>query len=158
MRLSHLLAISICGISTVACQVEEIDVPNEELFARSFIKEFGIADAQQDWNLATRVTANINPSAVAGAETISIYDRMPGSAGCQLAARFSATNTEFSFDFAKANLNRFVAVVFHWLFLDYNTGACVQNCYGHQCAVFREDLCHADFLSYNSLLHDCCTS
>ena len=108
MRLSHLLAISICGISTVACQVEEIDVPNEELFARSFIKEFGIADAQQDWNLATRVTANINPSAVAGAETISIYDRMPGSAGCQLAARFSATNTEFSFDFAKANTAAYV--------------------------------------------------
>ena len=64
----------------------------------------------------------------------------------------------FVFDFAKANLNRFVAVVFHCLFLDYNTGACFQNCYGHQCAVFREDLCHADFLSYNSLLHDCCTS
>lgn len=83
MRLSHLLAISLCGISTVACHVDEIEVPSEELFTRSFIKEFGISDPKQDWSLATRITANIDPAIVAGAETISIYDRMPGSADCQ---------------------------------------------------------------------------
>lgn len=48
MRLSHLLAISLCGISSVACHVDEIEVPNEELFTRSFIKEFGIADSDQE--------------------------------------------------------------------------------------------------------------
>lgn len=108
MRLSHLLAISLCGISNVACHVEEIEVPSEELFTRSFIKEFGISDPKQDWSFATRITANIDPVTVAGAETISIYDRMPGSADCQLAARVSASTREFSFDFAKANTAAYV--------------------------------------------------
>ncbi|MEZ3558390.1 MAG: hypothetical protein K1V86_02865 [Duncaniella sp.] len=108
MRLSHLLAISLCGISSVACHVDEIEVPSEELFTRSFIKEFGIADSDQDWTLATRVTMHINPSAMSGAETVSIYDRMPGTPGCQLAARFSASAETFAFDFAKSNSSAYV--------------------------------------------------
>ncbi|MDE6205115.1 MAG: hypothetical protein K2F66_03220, partial [Duncaniella sp.] len=108
MRLSHLLAISLCGISAVACHVDEIEVPSEELFTRSFIKEFGIADSDQDWTLATRVTMHINPSAMNGVETVSIYDRMPGTPGCQLAARFSASAETIAFDFAKNNTSAYV--------------------------------------------------
>lgn len=108
MRLSHLLAISLCGISVAACHLEELEVPSEELFTRSFIKEFGIADSSQDWNLATRITANIDLSGASNTETVSIYDRMPGTPGCQLAARVSAKTTEFTFDFAKANTIAYV--------------------------------------------------
>lgn len=108
MRLSHLLAISLCGISAVACHVDEIEVPSEELFTRSFIKEFGIADSDQDWTLATRVTTHIDPSAMSGVETLSIYDRMPGTPGCQLAARFSPSADAIAFDFAKSNTTAYV--------------------------------------------------
>lgn len=108
MRFTHFLAISLCGIANVACQMDEIEVPREELFTRAFIKEFGIPDPDQDWNVATRVTANVDPNLVRGAETISVYDCMPGGPDCQLAARFSASTTSFDFDFAKGNTSAYV--------------------------------------------------
>lgn len=85
-----------------ACEVEQLDVPREELQAREFIKQFGVPDSEQDWSLATRVTAVVDPSVVAGAETVCVYDRMPGSKDCQLAARYSASTDRFTFDFPKA--------------------------------------------------------
>lgn len=108
MRFTHFLAISLCGIANVACQMDEIEVPREELFTRAFIKEFGIPDPDQDWNVATRVTANVDPALVRGAETICVYDCMPGGPDCQLAARFSASTTSFDFDFAKGNTSAYV--------------------------------------------------
>lgn len=108
MRFTHFLAISLCGIANVACQMDEIEVPREELFTRAFIKEFGIPDPDQDWNVATRVTANVDPALVRGAETICVYDCMPGGPDCQLAARFSASTTSFDFDFAKGNTRAYI--------------------------------------------------
>lgn len=108
MNLKHFLPVALCAGVSVACQVEELKVPAEELYAREFIKEFGIVDSQQDWNLATHVTATTDSRSLNGASTIYIYDRMPGADGCQLAAKFSASTSTFSFDIAKANTRAYV--------------------------------------------------
>lgn len=98
-------------LAMASCQVDEIPVPADELYTREFIKQFGVSDPSQDWNLATSVTATVDPSTIPGASTIYIYDRMPGADGCQLAAQFSAKTGTLNFDFAKPNTRAYVQVI-----------------------------------------------
>lgn len=113
MKFSHFIAISLCGIMNVACQVDEVEVPSEERFTRAFIKEFGMPDPEQDWNLATRITAIVDPATVQGAETICIYSCMPGGDDCHLAARYSSASASFAFDFPRSATRAYVQAFDH---------------------------------------------
>ena len=108
MRLSHLLPYPYVAYHLSHAMSTKSRCQAKNCSRVRLSKNFGIADSDQDWTLATRVTMHINPSAMSGAETVSIYDRMPGTPGCQLAARFSASAETFAFDFAKSNSSAYV--------------------------------------------------
>lgn len=45
----------LCSIICLySCQLEEYEVPTDETYTRAFIKQFGVIDSNQDWNMATR--------------------------------------------------------------------------------------------------------
>lgn len=102
MKIVQILPAALCAVALGACH-DELPGPSlDEKYDRGFIKEFGVPDGNQDWNLATSVSAVINTSGpLAGAKAIYVYDRMAGAAGCQLAAVFSPSSAPFSFDFGR---------------------------------------------------------
>lgn len=93
------MATIIAGLGLAACQADRIDVPQSELYAREFIKQFGAVDPNQQWTLASRITANVDLSGLERADKVTVYNRMPGTEGCQMAAQFSASASSFEFDF-----------------------------------------------------------
>lgn len=44
----------------VSCTLESYETPVEETYTREFIKEFGLIDSNQDWNMATRQSVTVN--------------------------------------------------------------------------------------------------
>ncbi|MDE5689416.1 MAG: hypothetical protein K2I38_01795, partial [Duncaniella sp.] len=60
MRLSNLLVgASIAGALLTACTTDEITIPKSELYAREFIKKFGVIDPNRDLNSATHAGINV---------------------------------------------------------------------------------------------------
>ena len=60
MRLSNLLVgASIAGALLTACTTDEITIPKSELYAREFIKKFGVIDPDRDLNSATHSGINV---------------------------------------------------------------------------------------------------
>lgn len=54
MRLSNfLVGVSLAGALLTACTTDEITIPKSELYAREFIKKFGVIDPDRDFNAAT---------------------------------------------------------------------------------------------------------
>lgn len=54
MRLSNLLVgATLAGAILTACTTDEITIPKSELYAREFIKKFGVIDPDRDFNAAT---------------------------------------------------------------------------------------------------------
>lgn len=51
---------------TSSCATDPIPVPQSELYAREFIKNFGIVDPTQNWNNSTRGTVNVKLSSPQG--------------------------------------------------------------------------------------------
>lgn len=93
-------ALSLIGFMMLAgCQSEPAmtSPSTDEQYNRDFIKHLG-AFEPRSWNAATRVSADIAPEAVAGAETVNIYSSRPGTAGCKLIASYPATERTFLFD------------------------------------------------------------
>ncbi len=92
-------ALPALALTLASCSADKIEVPDKELYTREFIKQFGTFRSDQGWNSASRVTADIDPSAIAGATEIKVYTAWPTTPGCRIAASFPATVTTFSFDF-----------------------------------------------------------
>lgn len=92
-------ALPALALTLASCTADKIEVPDKELYTREFIKQFGTFRSDQGWNSASRVTADIDPSAIAGATEIKVYTAWPTTPGCRIAASFPATVTTFSFDF-----------------------------------------------------------
>ena len=53
-KIRSLLALALISVTISACNVERIEVPADELYAREFIKQIGIIDSKQDCNMAVR--------------------------------------------------------------------------------------------------------
>ncbi len=65
MQLKHSIAIALvaCGAALQSCQQERMTGPDaNELYTRDFIKQFGIADPNHDWNMATRGGVSVTTS------------------------------------------------------------------------------------------------
>ncbi|MDE6173938.1 MAG: hypothetical protein K2F88_00035 [Duncaniella sp.] len=60
MRLSNLLvSASLAGALLTACTTDEIAIPRSELYAREFIKKFGVIDPNRDLSAATHSGINV---------------------------------------------------------------------------------------------------
>lgn len=104
------MATIIAGLGLAACQADKIETPASELYNREFIKQFGAFDRSHDWMMAKRVKANVDPSMTAGASVVEIFNSMPGSADCRIAARYTASTREFEFDFPKEAKEAYVQI------------------------------------------------
>lgn len=82
-----------------SCTADKIEVPDKELYTREFIKQFGTFSSDAGWNSATRVTANIDPSIVAGGTDIKVFTAWPTNPDCRIVASFPASTTNFEFDY-----------------------------------------------------------
>ncbi len=82
-----------------ACQVDKIEVPDKELYTREFVKQFGVFDTSSGWNSSRRVTANIDPSVLAGGSSVKVYTAWPTSHDCRIVASYPADKTTFTFDY-----------------------------------------------------------
>ncbi len=73
MRFSTIIAGSLLttGIALSACQSENIEIPKSELYTREFIKEFGIADPNHDWNNASQGTVTVVTSSPTHVEVLA---------------------------------------------------------------------------------------
>lgn len=111
MKAYRLLIVPVISAVVSSCQTDRIEIPASELYAREFIKEFGIVDPDQDWNLSTKIIAHTDAAALGGATKIYVYDRMPGTDDCQLAAKFSVSSSDFEFDFMKDRTRAYVCAV-----------------------------------------------
>lgn len=111
MQIRHLLQASLTCALLAGCQSEPVKAPVSHEYDREFVRTFGVPDHDHDWNMAGRVTANIETRGLAPGYEVRIYDRMPGTEGCQIAARFSATTKTVEFDFAKSNRYAYVEIV-----------------------------------------------
>ncbi len=60
-RLTRLLVLGI-ALSLASCELEDQEIPTEELYLREFIKEFGVFDQDHTWNLATQASITITPT------------------------------------------------------------------------------------------------
>lgn len=52
---------ALCGV-TASCQVDPIEIPAEELYAREFIKSFGLVSPDQDWSVVKRSSITVTSS------------------------------------------------------------------------------------------------
>lgn len=87
------------SMSMVSCQPDVVEIPASELYTRDFIKHFGVTGIAQDWNSAVRVTAEVDPSVLSGAEEIKVCTAWPGNPDCFVVATYPASERKFSFDF-----------------------------------------------------------
>ncbi|MCI8998783.1 MAG: DUF4842 domain-containing protein [Muribaculaceae bacterium] len=104
-------AVFAAWLCITGCASEPMEVPNDELYNREFIKEFGVFNISQDWNLATVINATFDATSFGKASEVKIYTAMPGTPGCQLAAHYPATRRSFSFDFQKKFTDAYVEVL-----------------------------------------------
>lgn len=99
------ILISLC-LNSCALDYEysEDDLKNEYL--RYWIKTYGLIDPDQDWNMATTITASIDPTAVDNGSSLYIYSAHPLMGGVLL-ARVSSPG-DFSLDVVKGTSSLYI--------------------------------------------------
>lgn len=63
------------GTCLVSCELEDFEEPLEETYTKSFIKNFGLIDQNQDWNMATRAEVSVTTDEPSH---IKVYGRVDG--------------------------------------------------------------------------------
>ena len=94
----HLAVLAALCFSFSACQVDRIEIPEEELFTREFIKSFGIISSDQDWSVLKRASVKVS---VPGSTDVRILAQIDGKT--QLLAHYSGVSgsRELEFDCPK---------------------------------------------------------
>lgn len=94
----HLAVLAALCFSFSACQVDRIEIPEEELFTREFIKSFGIISSDQDWSVLKRASVKVS---VPGSTDVRILAQVDGKT--QLLAHYSGVSgsRELEFDCPK---------------------------------------------------------
>lgn len=59
------------GIALSSCTTEQIEIPQSELYAREFIKQFGVVDPNHDWNNATQGSVTVVTSSPSHVEVLA---------------------------------------------------------------------------------------
>lgn len=94
------------------CQSEDLYNPDAiiEKYNSAWEETFGTVDANQTWNMATQVTANIELDDALDAATVYVYTSVPGGSNCQLLAEYPATTRTFTFDILSGAEDAYVVV------------------------------------------------
>lgn len=66
--------IALGALSFSSCTLEPYVITSEEQYTRSFIKEFGLVDAEQDWNMAKSEDIKVNIGA--GVKQLKLYAKV----------------------------------------------------------------------------------
>ena len=105
-----LVAIAAAAAIMSSCSREvELINPNQVVqdYSNGWDNKFGNIDENQDWNLATTATVNINLTAI-GATSVEVYSSLPGSANSTKMAEFSLGTANMAFDIAKGTSTVYV--------------------------------------------------
>ncbi|MDE6080064.1 MAG: LruC domain-containing protein [Duncaniella sp.] len=105
-------AVTLSFAFLTACTADKVgqEIPAHELYVRQFIKNFGVPNPNQDWSFASSVTAELLPSIPSKAHTIKVYTSRPGTEGAALAAKFSPSTRNFTFDFPREAKSAYVEI------------------------------------------------
>ena len=107
-----LVAIAAAAAIMSSCSREvELINPNQVVqdYSNGWDNKFGNIDENQDWNLATTATVNINLTAI-GATSVEVYSSLPGSANSTKMAEFSLGTANMAFDIAKGTRTVYVVL------------------------------------------------
>lgn len=111
---NSLALLALTGAAMMSSCSKDTDLYDQNATLKSYEKNwtdtFGEVAADQDWNLATRCTANVDLSGIKGASTIKVYSSMPGGSDVKLIANYPASTTSFSFDYIKGASDVYVVV------------------------------------------------
>ena len=73
-NLFQLSAVFLAGVALQSCGVDEITVPADELYARDFIKTFGIVDPDHDWTAATHTGVTVTTASPSRVKIIATHN------------------------------------------------------------------------------------
>lgn len=62
------------GVALSACTTDVIEVPREELYAREFIKQFGVVDPNHDWTAALHTSITVKTAVPTDLKIIATYN------------------------------------------------------------------------------------
>lgn len=105
--LSSICAVSCVALSFVACSDYDNGFTDKEIaFQEAFKQRFGVIDPEQDWNLATRGTLNVN---LKEETNVKVYSSNPISEGAVLMADYNVSSpTALGFDMPEGTKEVFV--------------------------------------------------
>lgn len=63
-----------CTFCLASCGLETFEETPEDTYNKSFIKEFGMIDSEQDWNLATRASVTVTTATPAEVKVYALFD------------------------------------------------------------------------------------
>lgn len=98
----------------------------EYAYSQDFKSRFGEPDPEQDYNMASRVMANLT-EAFPGAAQIKVFSAMPGAASTSLIADFMTSNSLVEFDVLKGEDHVFIQWLDEAGFVLHSTYASISN-------------------------------
>lgn len=114
---SVLMAIAAGSIVAASCShdAEYFDPAQEEAdrkanYGTNWKNVFGNVAAEQDWNVAVSVKANIDLTGLSDAKTVRIYTGLPGGKNCRLVAEQPADKETFFFDISETSTNAYATI------------------------------------------------
>lgn len=109
-KLIKILPLLATGVALVGCQDEDFGFDAKDIkYETEFRKAFGKIDPEQDWNLSTRATANVNLGEDA---TIKIYSESPLVTSAKLMANYEVKDSRtFEFDLPQGTKDVYVQAV-----------------------------------------------
>ena len=110
IKLLSATAFAVTALSLASCQEEDFGFDAKQVaYYENFIRSFGKIDPEQDWNLATRCSANVSLDETA---TVKIYSENPLATGAKLIANYEVKNSRtFQFDLPEGTKEVFVQAV-----------------------------------------------
>lgn len=109
-KLIKILPLLATGVALVGCQDEDFGFNAKDIrYETEFRKAFGKIDPEQDWNLSTRATANVNLGEDA---TVKIYSESPLVTSAKLMANYEVKDSRtFEFDLPQGTKDVYVQAV-----------------------------------------------
>ena len=109
MKFTQELFLLLCGaFLTAGCAEEIVTPPAGELYAREFIKKYGIPDTKQDWNTFKSVKVELGGVNSRGIDRIQVLTAAPGAENSRLVADYGTDRSEFTIDLQSSQDRVFV--------------------------------------------------
>lgn len=111
---NSLALLALTGAAMMSSCSKDTDLYDSNLalkeYEQNWTEMFGQVASDQDWNLATRCTANVDLSGVNGAATIKVMTGSPLDPDAALLAKYPASESSFKFDAVKGTSMLYVAI------------------------------------------------